>query len=434
MSVTDAPLPLKLQAGHVTITPQERMPLAGLTLREGSFQEVADPLEINVAILTHGQRQVVFLSVDTLFVGDTLYRAISEVVADRLGKDDISILVAASHTHFAPSLDETKPLLGPVNTGYQDYVLSQWTAAIDRIANRTPILCNGFRFREQANHTMNRRRLDLCLNKRGVCRKTRMAPNSNGPRDEWIRGVVFKDSLGQVQLVIWNFACHPVEFPRQDHVSADFPGVVRTTIRHIFGNHVPVIFLQGFSGDVRSNLIGFPKRLRMCLSGFLNGPEFVPVSDSKFANWSKSLAAVVGNACQNHAPLPSIPLMDSLERTLPLNYLMDGDVSSREFTIRRVDLFDDVVLLGMSAETVTEYGDTVRQLFPDKMVLGTGCLPNTFGYLPTQSMLASGGYEVDGFLEPFSLQATFRKDFETVVVEQLQQIANTQGEPVRASA
>ena len=56
-------------------------------------------------------------------------------------------------------------------------------------------------------------------------------PNPAGPVDRAVRAVVFRNRTGEVEGVGWNASCHPVGFPAQLSISADYPGFVRSHVR-----------------------------------------------------------------------------------------------------------------------------------------------------------------------------------------------------------
>ena len=74
--------------------------------------------------------------------------------------------------------------------------------------------------------------------------------------------------------MLWNFACHPVMYHSPMNVSAHFPGDVRKELREILSD-IPVVFLQGFSGDIRPNNVAGGNTFKGKLLSQLNkSPSF----------------------------------------------------------------------------------------------------------------------------------------------------------------
>ena len=88
--------------------------------------------------------------------------------------------------------------------------------------------------------------------------------------------LTFSDPTDRPIAVLWSYACHPVGFPARTRVSADFPGVVRRALRDAHGAELPVLFLQGFAGDVRPRETGattrFTRRLAELVIGLPKNP------------------------------------------------------------------------------------------------------------------------------------------------------------------
>ena len=182
-------------------------------------------------------------------------------MGERLGVDEASLLVAATHTHTAPALDPGKPRLGPCDPGYAALVAQRATELLGRLASIDPVPCHVDYRTGAADHAINRRRPGWHVSLRHLpYRGVRRAPNPTGPRDETLHLLTFSDPTDRPLAVLWSYACHPVGFPARTRVSADFPGVVRRALRDAHGAELPVLFLQGFAGDVRPREIGATTR------------------------------------------------------------------------------------------------------------------------------------------------------------------------------
>ena len=70
-------------------------------------------------------------------------------------------------------------------------------------------------------------------------------------------------------------------------------------------------------------------------------------------------------------------------------------VDDRRLSFHLAMLGDELVVLGMSAETVVEYAAQIRAMFPGKMVVCVGFIDGVCGYLPTSAMLKEGGLEAN---------------------------------------
>ncbi|HEV2749286.1 MAG TPA: hypothetical protein VGV12_02055 [Gemmatimonadales bacterium] len=416
-----------LAAGSISITPDRPLPLAGFTDRLEESTAVADPLELNALLLRRPTATLAILTADLLFVTQDLKHRIAARVRPDLVLDDASFLLAASHTHFAPAVDPSKPLLGPVDPAYVDLVVERGAALLRRLADaNTGQGEPRIEYRSGiAAHAINRRRMGWRLSPRAPHlprRAALRAPDPMGPRDETIHVVTPLDPGGRPRAVLWSYACHPVSFAEPQHVSADYPGVVRRALRAAIGggggSDLPVLFLQGCAGDIRPRELGRPRALGRRLAELVFGKLFTPFTPAEYRAWSESLAASVVEVAR--APGRAFPLGSPFRTaltSLPLADLLDGvHPADRSVTLQRLEPAPGLAIEAISAEPVAEYGLAARATTPEGMVvIPAGYTDSVFGYLPTARMLGQHGYEDEGFMGPFGLTGRFRPDLEQVV-------------------
>jgi hypothetical protein len=393
------------------------VPLAGFADRLGPSLGVHDPLELNAILLDAGGRRVAVLGADALFVTAELKARILASAGPALGLDDASLLFAASHTHFAPALDGTKPRLGAVDPGYLALVAERAAALLRELARPGPLGRMTYRT-GPADHSINRRRPGWQfsrsrLPRRGVVR----APNPTGPRDESLHVFRCDGPDGRARAVLWSYACHPVGFSAPQFVSADFPGVVRRSLRDALGADLPVVFLQGCSGDIRPRELAPARTLARRIAELAIGKLFTPFTENEYEAWAGSLAdRVVALAREPSAGQEVRIAPRSALGRLPLERILDGAPGDRSVTLQRIDVGADVRIMALSAEPVAEYGLALRAREPG-IVIPVGYIDSVFGYLPTTRMLGEHGYEDEGFMDAFGLSGRFRPDLERVVQE-----------------
>ena len=367
---------------------------------------MADPLELNALLLRAPGQAVAIVTADLLFVTTELKARLLETVGPKLGLDEASLLVAASHTHTAPAVDASKPRLGVCDPAYADLVAQKSVELLGRLGTIDPVPCHIDYRTGSADHAINRRR----PGRRGV----RTAPNPGGPRDETVHLLTFSDQTDRPIAVLWSYACHPVGFPALTRVSADFPGVVRHALRESHGAELPVLFLQGFAGDVRPRETGATTRFTRRLLELVVGPLFAPFSAAQYAAWAGSLAdRVVGvarGALRTRRPFAPV----CRRERVALSTLVAGATAGRDVTFQRLSLDPGLHLVAVSAEPVTAYGAALRRICPGAVV-PVGYIDSVFGYLPTGGMLGERGYEDSAFMQPFGLSGRFRPDVEGVV-------------------
>ncbi|MFT5522365.1 MAG: hypothetical protein ACI9G1_001826 [Pirellulaceae bacterium] len=393
-------------ATTIGITPTSPVMLAGFASRAEPHTEVFSPLEANLLLLDDGATRVLLVSLDLLFVGSELLEFIRDTCEPHLPRENV--FVCATHTHGAPATDCRKPLLGGVDEGYMKLIKERLNAALSDVFSQRGEVVIARLKQGAARHSINRRRTTCYWSQEGIRRVQEMAPNPAGFRDERIRILELSSSNGKVQALIWHYACHPVSFPDLKLVTADFPGVARSALRRSAGA-VPVLYFQGFSGDIRPALIdrgdgkSWGRRVRDFLDGekIVFGKSFARASLLQWEAWVDSLARAV-TAVQTKLGTRINSAIRIGNYDFPIDRIREGH-SEYRMQFQQIAFGHQLKLLGVSAEVVSSY---IRCL--PSNTIGVGCVGDVFGYYPTDSMLSEGGYEVDEFAHYFDLPGSFR--------------------------
>jgi neutral ceramidase len=410
-------------AGTADITPETAVPLAGSEFRTGVFQRIADRLEANALVLRQEGAPIVFVSVDLMFVGQELR---SGVLA-RLGAavPDESLFFAASHTHFAPATDDRRPRLGRMDPRYLEQVCERVTGLVSRLLREPLVPATIEHVQGQANHAVNRRlRARWHLSRRGLLVDAVVgAPNPSGPRDESIHLLRVSRSDGRPLAVIWSYACHPVGFPRPLEVTAEYPGRVRRRLRDDLTPDLPVLFWQGFAGDIRPPELDRSTSLATRATRLLLGPRFDRFSGEEWEQWADSLAARVADTASGAPRRPVNGPLRARRVTRPLENFVLGTSDERQVAFHGVRLGSELTVVGISAEVVTEYGALVNSTFDGSINIPVGYIDEVYGYLPTARMLREGGYEASWFLRPFALEGPLNPRIEHSCLAALRELA-----------
>jgi hypothetical protein len=392
-----------IAAGSVDITPQTPIPLAGYAkLRKRTFERVADPLEANVAILRNGDQTVVFVALDLMYVGAFLRDAINNALAGRIPRE--AIFTSACHTHSGPPTEDSLPVLGAVTPAYRNLV-AQRVSELTLKLLEGPFVSVSLEYSEgSAAHSINRRKRGLAFRRRFpfLGQQVSLKPNPSGPRDDTIRTIRIRDSEGKIVAVCWCYACHPVGYPVLNELSAEYPGVVRSTLREALGN-IPVIFWQGFSANTAP--LGSARR------AVFRAPTL-----ADWQLWAQGLAQCV-RATASAAGIPLRGLLAFNVRALPLREL--GLVSDKQLRLHEIRLGPHLIICGLNAEVAVEYVEILRRSHAPVHVIPVGCVGDVYGYLPVDAMVREGGYEARGFVPRFGLRGAFVPNVEEIVTARL---------------
>jgi len=412
--------PYFLRSASIDINPNRASPLAaGYSRRKEPFVSINDPLEMNLILLSDGRDEIAILSADLLNIGGFLRTKAEELLYPIQPQ---AVLFAASHTHFAPATEPILPLLGEIDNEYLDYLVMRLAQLVDNVRKSDPQAVRLKYFKTEADHSINRRRRALVtLEHRPYFsvkfNSVEMLPNPAGRRDETIHILGFYAANQRPVdplAILWSYACHPVCFPDEAAVSADFPGVVRAELRRAHTEGIPVVYLQGFAGNIRPRVFDTSASTKSRIRGLLagGGHLFGQFTRREWEDWSSSLANRVMEATKQ--PQRSVPVTGGIHANhqyLPLSALQDQHIDRPPIHFQRISLGTRLHIIALSAEPVCELFDLLPTC--EGNIIPVGYTDHTFGYLPNNKILAEGGYEASRFRKAYSLPGQFVADIET---------------------
>lgn len=412
MKQSEGPNGVAVRSATVKINPAAPCELGGYGARRQEWVAIDDDLEANIIAFDSDGRRLLLVSIDTLYVGGDLPEFLRTEAAVRMPGREVEVAVVASHTHFAPMLDRNKPMLGVVDDRYVALLKRKLGALLDAVSEAPGTAVSYRKAGAEGGFSINRRLIASrrTLNNRFSKRpQVFMAPNPAGYVDPRLRVVMFYGSSDEPCAAIAHYGCHPTSFPGQSLVSSDYIGAIRAGIRRFAGGDIPVCFLQGCAGDVRSAAPGEPSFISR-LRELKAGPGFDQPSMAGWRGWRDSLGDFTRITLEDLEP-PRL-LCGSIvagSRQIPLTDILEGVADAgASLDLRYFSIGEDLELFTMNAEPVAGW----TQMFPTNVMVA-GYSGDCFGYLPQQRDLAVGGYEVVESLEPMNLAgAKWRDGFE----------------------
>lgn len=412
-----------MQAGflNLDITPTEPLPLAGFAARQGRFTRIDTPLEANLAAFVDRNGQPIVLgSVDTLFIGSSVHRAIADVA----GLPAHRLILMATHTHNAPSLAPDIPRLGRYDPAYGDMVITRVGQAVQQLISlpKTPLFMG--RARRHAPFNVNRRRPAWVLDYSALRREGRllfgkviaMAPYHKGAVDPTLCCIVMRDRASAVRAVIWSFPCHANRYPYPDRLSSDFPGLVRDRLRDRFGKECCVLYLPGFAGSAVPDIpFSAPRTLRELAGRMLPfNPVLPSFTPERYRQWSEALTQTA-LACIADTTIRSsdsnVMAEDNTAPTCrsvrsPAVFTAPDGIADICLDMVHLDFAQGCGVIAMTGEMVGEWWPILQPLLPEGHI-ATGYLAGPCLYVPTDQLVREGGYEADRFRNLFDLPGNF---------------------------
>ncbi len=411
----------------VDSTPEIGTYLAGYPRRKSSTS-VRDPLRASaVAFGETPQAGAIWLSLDLLFMHETMVARVREAVEAATGVPSERTLVACSHSHSSPLSYSGAPA-SAVQEAYNDRLVECCReAAATAWAGRRPA---AMRFvRGESRIGMNRRlpQPDGSID---------FGWNEAGSQDHELLIVRIVDQDDEPVGTLVNHPCHVTVLPPKNlAISADWVGDMRRTVEE-GDDGVPCVFVQGACADINPHYDWYSEddsaaaarigaTIGRSVLDALAGPfEAVPDGPVLAAVDSVRLGLTpevrrgrelpYWRGILRKVPLPRILVDRLLDSRFPWRTAVRRNEAGRWEVPIAVQAFriGGLALGAHGSETFHETGKAVRRSAPTPFALFAGYSNGMVGYVPTAAAAALGGYEVDTTPYLYRLPGRFAADSE----------------------
>jgi hypothetical protein len=225
---------------RVTITPPIGIGMVGFAGR-GPSDSVHDDLTATALAISDGERGLMLVALDLLYLPAGVAALIRSAAAERAGLSPDAVHLLCSHTHYGPEVGNDTELPSEEVAGYRADLTR-------KIAGAAAAAWAG---RQEARFLYASGESRIGVNRRERLPDGRiiLGQNPSGPIDRRL-DVVRLDTAGGAPLAtLVGFACHPVsQGGRMTHLSADIPGRMRAAAEALTGS--PCLFIQGAAGNI----------------------------------------------------------------------------------------------------------------------------------------------------------------------------------------
>ena len=414
---------IKFKSKKLDITPEIPSRLVGMNISDKS-EGVHSNLEINIMVFNQNDLDVFLVSIDTLFISKELKIFITEEINKIFGNTfEKDILIMSSHTHYAPCLEEKRIELGIKDEDYFSFIKEKIQLLLKNLHSES--------FMEIEIEVSNGRTINLSCNRRRKVRTLNnyfkqfvaMEPNIKGSKNEELKIIKIYESNNNSKIigVIWSFPCHLTNLYNKNLVSAEYPGLIRDSVREKQkSTNLPIIYMPGFAGDVRAYP---PKRLSLfkILRSILQ--LSYPIKYYRFVNkveydiWVNSIKNsfwLIWNKSEKIIDFKESQLSTKINKknVAVLGIKVDG---VDDVIFRKVNFGDHLGFYTMSAETVSAYSKLIAEISTNNFYICSGYTDEVFGYLPTEDQIKEGGYESNGHFKPFLITGNFNSTIEKTI-------------------
>lgn len=408
---------MKFSYIKIDITPSKSYPLAGFKERLKN-QDTFGSGRLYFAVLRlHSENEDTFwVSMDTLYFPERLIVEIRQELGDLFQAKEDQIIFNASHTHSAPNL-----IGSPFGNFNEDYY-SDLRIKIFRDLHLLSNLKEGqIKFWESfipKGLITNRRRLLGRFLRIILRRNVVLQPNNKDFRDYPIFHFEIIDDKSQ-KLHIYSFSCHPT-FAKNDKVSADFPGSISELIEK--DNLTEAIFLQGFCGDVRPNIISnnfLGLNFKNFLKKLLFRKIFRDSMPNDMKNFSMSIYDSIKASCMERNKI-DINRVRTFQRTFCLYDI--NEKYKKTFSVEFTILNKSIVLLSIPAEVLYGFYEFLIENLTTTSIVPLGYGSGMIGYLPLEEDIRLGGYEISSAVNygwPESISQTSLTNFKEQLLSEI---------------
>ena len=433
----DKPKTFRAGAATSNITPFLGTDLIGGFSPRGS-EHIHDELHARCLVLDDGETKLAIVMIDNVKFPTEIHGPTKELIQQTSGLPPENVLIAATHTHSAPSLRGTSYLeLDEPLDDYQKFVIRRIADGVQRaIANLEPARI-GWGVGEVPQHVFNRRW--LLKNGQTVTSpygKEEMAATNPGrfldvldkpagPVNPKVYVLSVESVEGRPSALLANYWLHYIGGVGQGHISADYFGVFADRLQQLLvepGQDPPFVGMMsnGASADVNNNDFAnydTPGRKRYERYEKMRevaddlAQEVVKVEQEiKYHDWVELNAAAETVTLKRGRPTPEqFKAAQQLLENAGAKDLEDRDFSQRAVFARRAidaaewpetaDVFVQTLRIGdlgigaLPFEVFVEVGVEIQERSPFEDTFFIGLANGGLGYLPSPRQHELGGYE-----------------------------------------
>ncbi len=399
-------------SGTVGIGSKRALPFFGYGNRKKSGVSERDDLEANwIFVCKGGAPSILVVSLDTLYSSNALESLIKRRF-HAAGFPDFQLFVVASHTHFAPSLDPTKPRLGTADNDHINDVTDQICyAVLNSVKSAVSVSPHEWSFFLDTNSGgiyRRNQRIVLSFKKHPfIYPSMQIAPNVKVEIDRDLRIWIATDADQNPLFAVTTWPCHTTSRRHDDVISADFVDAIRSEIRKTMNSELPVIFLPGASGDIRPNF----SKVHIGSRLFYPYPfqsSFSRPSEEMCEEFDRSLKETVAVCLGEHKQRFCFTHSIAQQIDIPLSAFMHN-ADDGEMPLQHL-LLGGLEILGFGAEVSSQWPEILNLADAPERRIVSGCVGASFGYLPTDAQIPEGGYEVKGFRRGFEIKGHYSED------------------------
>ena len=408
------------QAGFakVVITPDKPMWLTGYGGRnKPSEGKIHDLYAKAAALQDPSGHRVVFVSTDLIGIPAGMAKLVSEAVSQKHGLSRADLMLSCSHTHCGPALDDKLSHMLAMKE-------SDW-----KLVRRNQLILNQklISVIGKAIESLEPARLSTGS---GTCQfaSNRRPPIGLGPYDHDVP-VLRATSVDGSRLrgVIFGYACHSTTLSFYKWCG-DYSGFASIYLEERHPEAV-ALFFAGCGADQNplprrkvSLAQKYGRMLAVSVEKTIKG-EMQPVSGSlgsEFANIDLEFESLPSaEELKKRLSLETTSRYERARSTLLLKEIQTAGALSKTYPypVQVWKLGNEVTWVAMGGEVVVDYALRLKSEHSGKSTWVTGYANDVMAYIPSERVLAEGGYEGGSSMLYYQMPSRWKTGLEEQIVQ-----------------
>ena len=367
-------------AARIDITPASdaALPMSGYGSRTEGFKAIHDPLHVRTIVVDDGTNQAALISCEVIGFSNSLWDEIVRRITDSTGIPRENIILAAVHTHAAPSVGTYTGQLTEKQGAYVETLKKAITDSVLEARKDLQPAKIGFGT-GKANVNMNRRAPD---GQGGWM----LGNNPEGVSDKTVAVIRFDSLTGEPIAIFANYGVHgTVLGPGNMQISADLPGATSRFVEQNYGDKVVAAWTSGTAGDQDPIYRTGTDFRNVAALGQILGEEVIRTSDS--------IKAYARGRIRGMQTVVTCPGKKTVQAPGPGKEYKFEDADPVSIRLSLL-MIDDIAITGVSGEVLTNIGLRMKKESPfTRTIMVTHCNGSS-GYLPDDAAYDQVSYEI----------------------------------------
>lgn len=413
---------------RATVTPDQSMWMAGYASRDRPADGKLTELWAKALVLqdASGQRAVL-VTLDVIGVSRDMSLAVADRLKQSYGLERSQLALCASHTHSGPVLYRNlSPLHDLVVDPAQRKLIEDYTATLQNkilavidaaMSNLKPAALSWAS--GTATFAVNRRN-----NPEAQVPQLRAEGRLRGPVDHDVPVLAIRDAAGQLQAVVFGYACHATTLAGFQWCG-DYPGYAQIELEQAQPG-CQAMFWAGCGADQNP----IPRR-QVELAADYGRQLATAVKDILSKPMQPVAAKLATDFREIDLPLAALPTREQIEKDvqadnqytaarakLLLAQMADGRALSPTYPypVQVWRLGDDVQFIVLGGEVVVDFAVRLKAELSGPRTWVAGYSNDVMAYIASRRVLQEGGYEGGGAMVYYGLPTSWAPESEDLIV------------------